>query len=89
MPSGEGEVTPFSEELAAAIHRFAARTRSLMFAVQIEDMLLSPRQPNLPGTTDEYPNWRIQLEVPVEDLALDPRFQKIARAVREERPDIS
>jgi 4-alpha-glucanotransferase len=60
-----------------------------MFAVQMEDILLSPRQPNLPGTTEEYPNWRIRLEVPVEDLALDPRFQKIARALREERPGIS
>lgn len=89
VSSGESDVPGFSEELAIAIHRFGARTKSLMFAVQMEDILLSPRQPNLPGTTEEYPNWRIRLEVPVEDLALDPRFQKIARALREERPSIS
>jgi 4-alpha-glucanotransferase len=52
-------------------------------------MVLSPRQPNLPGTIDEYPNWRIRLAVPVEDLVADPCFQKIARAMREERPEIS
>ncbi|MPZ46796.1 MAG: 4-alpha-glucanotransferase [Betaproteobacteria bacterium] len=78
-----------AEDLAAAIHRFGARARSLMFAVQLEDAVLSPRQPNLPGTTDEYPNWRIRSDVTVENLAADPRFQTIARAVREERPECS
>ena len=87
--SGARDVPVFSQKLAIAIHRFGARTKSLMFAVQIEDMVLSPRQPNLPGTIDEYPNWRIRLAVPVEDLVADPCFQKIARAMREERPEIS
>ncbi|MBB3950657.1 4-alpha-glucanotransferase [Aureimonas jatrophae] len=77
------------EELAIAIHRFAARTRSMLFAVQVEDMILSERQPNLPGTTDEYPNWRIRSEVLLEDLAADERFQAMARALRDERPQLA
>jgi 4-alpha-glucanotransferase len=75
------------EDLAAAIHRFGARARSLMFAVQLEDALLTARQPNLPGTTEEYPNWRIRYDVTLDQLADDPRFQAITRAVREERPE--
>lgn len=75
------------EDLAVAIHRYGARTRSLLFAVQMEDMILAERQPNLPGTTDEYPNWRIRSDILLEDLAADERFQATARALREERPE--
>jgi len=75
------------EDLAVAVHRYGARTRSLLFAVQMEDMILSEKQPNLPGTTDEYPNWRIRSDILLEDLAADERFQAMARAMRDERPE--
>ena len=39
------------------------------------DVLDEPRQPNLPGTTDAYPNWRIPLPLSVEELLRDPRVQ--------------
>ncbi|MDP2358512.1 MAG: 4-alpha-glucanotransferase [Beijerinckiaceae bacterium] len=77
------------EDLAIAIHRFGARATAVLFAVQLEDALMSARQANLPGTTNEYPNWRIRSEVPIEDLGGGPRFKRMARAMREERPDIS
>ncbi|WP_285295213.1 4-alpha-glucanotransferase [Aureimonas altamirensis] len=73
-------------ELALAIHRFAARTRSHLFAVQLDDMVMALRQPNLPGTTDAYPNWRIRGEVPLEALEDHPIFKAMAAAMREERP---
>ncbi len=79
------EQLPF--DLAVAIHRFGARTRSMLFAVQVEDMVGSHKQPNLPGTTDEYPNWRIRSDVTLDDLAADERFQTLARAMRDERPE--
>ncbi len=73
------------ESLAAAIHAFAARARSLLFAVQLEDALMSARQPNLPGTTDGYPNWRLRYDATIEDLAADRRFLTIIGAVRAQR----
>ncbi|WP_185983845.1 4-alpha-glucanotransferase [Aureimonas mangrovi] len=76
-----------SEAMAVSIHRFAARTNSQLFAVQLDDMIGATRQPNLPGTTDEYPNWRIRCELPLEAVADNTRFQMIARALREERPE--
>ncbi len=83
MLSGAREMpTALSMELAVAIHRFGARTQSLMFAMQLEDAVLSVRQPNLPGTTDEYPNWRIRSDVMIEALATDPRFQTLTQAMR-------
>ncbi len=84
----EGELPPdLGQEMAIAVHRFGARTGSMLFAVQVEDMVLAERQPNLPGTMDEYPNWRIRSDVALEDLGSDERFQAMARAMRQERPE--
>jgi 4-alpha-glucanotransferase len=42
--------------------RFIARTPSALTLVPLEDALAREEQPNLPGTVDEYPNWRIRYE---------------------------
>nr|WP_232845525.1 4-alpha-glucanotransferase [Aurantimonas marina] len=73
-------------ELAVAIHRFVARTPSVLVTVQLDDMVGAERQPNLPGTTDQYPNWRIRSDIPIEDLPGNERFRALAAAMREERP---
>jgi 4-alpha-glucanotransferase len=41
-----------------------------------------PRQPNLPGTVDEYPNWRLPLPVSLEELRTDPRVRAVVEALR-------
>jgi 4-alpha-glucanotransferase len=46
------------------------------------------RTQNQPGTTDEYPNWRVPLTGPdgsavmLEDVFTDPRTANLAEAVR-------
>jgi 4-alpha-glucanotransferase len=42
--------------------RFAAHTPSALTLLPLEDALAREEQPNLPGTIDEYPNWRIRYE---------------------------
>jgi 4-alpha-glucanotransferase len=74
------------EELFRAIHRYAARSSSALFAVQLDDMLMSQRQANLPGTTTEYPNWRIRIGCSLEELGANPAFISLAEVLREERP---
>lgn len=74
-------------ELATAIHRLVAQTRSKVMMVQFEDMLQQIDPINLPGTSEPvYPCWRRRLTVPVEDLFTDARVDDIARAIGEERP---
>jgi 4-alpha-glucanotransferase len=34
----------------------------------LEDALALPEQPNLPGTTDEHPNWRRRMPAPAATL---------------------
>ena len=77
------------DPLAVAIHKHLARSAALLFAVQLDDMVGGKRQANLPGTTDQYPNWRIRTPVPLEDLAANGRFGELAAAMREERPKTS
>lgn len=73
---------PFSRELAEAVHRYLGRTAGRIVMMQIEDALGEIEQPNLPGTTDQHPNWRRRLSVAVEDLETDGGVQAMAAAVR-------
>lgn len=62
--SGEREERRF----AATAIAFAAQTRSHFTAVPLEDIAGQVEQPNLPGTTDEHPNWRRRYASPVETI---------------------
>ena len=75
------------EELAIAMHAFLARTPALLVAASLGDALGDRRQPNMPGTVDEYPNWRLPLAtladgqpraVTLDELFTDPRMRTIA-----------
>ena len=46
------------------LHRWLARTPSRMVAVALGDLVGDRRAINQPGTSDEYPNWRIPLAGP-------------------------
>jgi 4-alpha-glucanotransferase len=76
---------PSLDELVVAMHAFVARTPSLLVAIALGDALGDPRQPNMPGTKDEYPNWRLPLGTLLDDLGDDPRLRAVVRAVSEER----
>ncbi len=60
------------------ILKFIARTESILTAVQIEDLLMSEEQPNLPGVVKEYPSWKTRWAKKVEDIPEDPRIMKLA-----------
>ncbi|HWI13728.1 MAG TPA: 4-alpha-glucanotransferase, partial [Burkholderiales bacterium] len=82
-PLALSRLTP---ELARTIYLYLARTPSRALAVQLEDVLGVADAPNLPGTTDEHPNWRRKLPEDVERIADDSRFTLLARMLSEARP---
>ena len=62
---------PTAEDGAAAANAacaFLGKTASSLALLPIEDALALPEQPNLPGTTDEHPNWRRRLPGSAADL---------------------
>ncbi len=62
-----------TDEAAAAVHGFVARSNAALGLVQADDLAMETIPTNLPGTDRERPNWRRKLMVPVERLfALSP-----------------
>jgi 4-alpha-glucanotransferase len=71
---------------------FVARTPSRYVLAAPSDAVGDRRQPNLPGTVDEYPNWRLPVADTdghtqlLDELLADPRVARLAdelaRAVR-------
>jgi 4-alpha-glucanotransferase len=73
---------PDEAAIIAAMHRFLAATPSRLKLISPLDVIAEPRQPNLPGTIDEYPNWRLPLPETLEELRDDPRVGEITAAFR-------
>lgn len=78
---------PSPAEFTEACYAFLARTPALLLGVSLADAVGDRRPQNLPGTTTEYPNWRIPLcdgegrAVSLDDLADSRDVRAMARAV--------
>ncbi|OBJ00830.1 4-alpha-glucanotransferase [Mycobacterium alsense] len=77
-----------SEHLVLALYRYLGRTPSRLLGVALTDAVGDRRTQNQPGTTEEYPNWRVPLTGPdgrpvlLEDVFADRRAATLAEAVR-------
>lgn len=72
-----------------ALYRYLGRAPSMLFNVSLVDAVGERRIQNQPGTSDEYPNWRVPLAdgqgkyVLLEELNAMARVQSLVRAVNE------
>jgi 4-alpha-glucanotransferase len=71
--------------LSEAVHRYLGRSNARFVLAQIEDTVGELEQVNLPGTTDEHPNWRRKLSLSVEEILDDPAFRQLAAVLNEAR----
>ncbi|MEV1294993.1 4-alpha-glucanotransferase [Pseudonocardia sp. NPDC049635] len=69
------------DEIVVALHGLLASAPSRLVLASFYDVLGEPRQPNLPGTLDEYPNWRIPLPVTLEEALADERVRRVAEVL--------
>jgi 4-alpha-glucanotransferase len=76
----EGDPEPDERQIILAMHQLLARTPCRLKLISPYDVLAEPRQPNLPGTVDEYPNWRLPLPATLDELRADPRVAEITSA---------
>ncbi len=83
--AGVGPEAP-PDEVVAGTYGALGEAPSLLLAATLEDGLAVEERPNMPGTTDEWPNWSIALPLPLEELEGDPRPAAIARALARNRP---
>ncbi|MEW2285632.1 4-alpha-glucanotransferase [Streptomyces sp. NPDC047841] len=76
------------EEEIRAVHRFLLRTPARLVGVWLPDGVGDRRPQNLPGTWDQYPNWRLPVAgadgrpVPLEELVASPRLRALLEVLR-------
>ncbi len=79
LPEGTND----EEAQIRAVYRFLLRTPSRMIGVWLPDAVGDRRPQNLPGTWDQYPNWRLPVAdaaghpITLEELAASPRLRAL------------
>jgi 4-alpha-glucanotransferase len=77
---------PTPDEFTVALYGYLARTPAKLIGVNLAEAVGETRSQNMPGTCDEYPNWKLPLCGPdgepvlLEDLATSTRVGAVARA---------
>lgn len=79
------ENSNMNTNLMAKLMGMLARSNALAVSVQLDDLLLEPLQANVPGTTNEQPNWKRKARLSLKNIDIDPTVQKILKAVNEAR----
>ena len=66
-------------------NQFIARSKSSIFLVRFEDIFGQTEMINVPGTTNEYPNWRLKLPLNIDEMENSPEMAEAFAMIREER----
>ncbi len=82
FPRNARDVPELTGELHNAIVGFLASTPSKLMVLNQEDLLKETEQQNLPGTTEQYPNWRRKMRCTVEELWTSPEIQAFTQMFR-------
>jgi 4-alpha-glucanotransferase len=83
--AGPSAVTP--EEFTVALYAYLTRTPAMLIGVSLAEAAGERRPQNMPGTVDEYPNWRVPLAdadgkpLLLEDLPAHAGVRAVAGAV--------
>jgi 4-alpha-glucanotransferase len=56
------------EAVIESTHRALARAPSRVLLATLDDAVAAPERPNLPGTVNQWPNWSLALEKPLEEI---------------------
>jgi 4-alpha-glucanotransferase len=88
---GEGlfnSCTADRESFCDAAHGFLAKTNSMLTMVQLDDITGEVDQVNMPGTTDETPNWRRKQSITLDELEERSKLESVAGAMRKMRSGV-
>jgi len=87
LPRRAGTARPPPEEFTVALYAYLTRTPAVLIGVSLAEAAGERRPQNMPGTVDEYPNWRIPLTggdgkaVLLDDLPGHAGVRAVAQAV--------
>ncbi|OLQ93233.1 4-alpha-glucanotransferase [Vibrio panuliri] len=92
LPDGVGRdasLVPMDRYLAEALQLHVAAGASILLSVQLEDWLEMDQPVNIPGTVNEYPNWRRKLSMDLEQLFSVDAVNQIADKLSQVRSSAS
>ena len=74
------------DDVVTATYAALAGAPSMLLTAGLDDALGVEERPNMPGTIDQWPNWRIALPLSLEELESDPRPRAVAAALDRRTP---
>ena len=75
--------------LNRGLQRYIADSASALLGLQPEDWLNMNMPVNVPGTTDQYPNWRRKLSQTLEAMFADPQVNRLLKDLDKRRRKVS
>ena len=70
-------------DVAVSVYTHLAKGRTRIVLASLEDALGVHERPNVPGTVGEFPNWRLALPIPIEEIETSDGAMRIATAMRD------
>jgi 4-alpha-glucanotransferase len=67
-----------AEAVIGRVYQDLGRAPCYLLAATLDDVAAVEERPNMPGTTDQWPNWSLALPVPLEDLEKGPLAATVA-----------
>ncbi len=68
LPADYQSPSEMTADLCLTVYRYLMKTPSKIVLISLDDLIGRHEQQNMPGVTDEYPNWRQRLEVNIEEI---------------------
>lgn len=90
LPNGVGRdatLVPMDRYLSEALQLHLAAGTSTLLSVQLEDWLEMDKPVNIPGTVNEYPNWRRKLSVNLDEIFAREDVNYISKRLTEVRQE--
>jgi 4-alpha-glucanotransferase len=87
--SYDAEHVGMTSELNFGLQTHMAAGASALLSLQLEDWLQMDKPVNIPGTYDEYPNWRRKLSHNLEDIFTQPEVKALASQLSKRRNNAS
>ncbi|EGQ7813187.1 4-alpha-glucanotransferase [Vibrio parahaemolyticus] len=92
LPEGIGhdaQFVPMDSYLSEALQLHVAAGDSALLSVQLEDWLEMDQPVNIPGTVNEYPNWRRKLSMNLDEIFSREDVNRISKRLTEVRAQAS
>jgi 4-alpha-glucanotransferase len=76
---------PCPPPVRLGVLEYLAQSPAALMEVRLEEVFGLTEQQNLPGTTDEHPNWRLRLPLTLEEMAQSPEPARVAARLNRHR----